>query len=945
MTSITDPRNNETLFRYGNTGNLEEVEDALGGIRRFEHDAAGNIVKITDTRGFVTTFTFDAMGRRTFRTDPLGNTRTWEHDGDGNLVRMVDERGNPKGFVYDPRNRRILQTNALGDTREWEYDPGDRLIAMEDELDRRTTYGYDDGDRKIRETRPGGGTWEFAYDDLDRLVLERDPEGRTRRQFWDAAGRKLAEIDGNGALLYERIYGAGGDLFFQTDVTGLNTTYARDKLGRATSISREDTATGEVLTTNMAFDATGNLIRTIDPRGLKTDRVHDALNRLRSVTQAAGTPEASTVTFTHDGEGNRIGLTNGLGHTWTFAYDEVNRLVEERDPETPPNLTRYGYDGAGNLVQKIDANGQTTAWVYDDLNRWITRTFPGNRETISYDKVGNRLTISDLSVTVNKTFDPEDRLLTYAVPHLNRTVIFGYDASGQRTSLKIDANLPQTYEWDPNRRLSRIVSPTGAESTFTRDAAGRVTGKTLPNNVTLTQTQDGFGRITRMLYEHPASGVLEDLRYEYDSNNNRTREDSLTLSVDYQYDARNQLIEAFYSVGIDSDGSESFVYDKAGNRTMYTRTQLDHRIERTYAYSASDRLLEDSGTRFPEPGFQACPPPNTAENCAPSVAAIPSHVYGYDGNGNLTSSTQTENDPTQPAPREGTTTYTWNAKNQLTQVTYPDAGFSLYAYFPDSPLRRLRVKRDGEATAFLWDAVTMNPLEDIEVGTGITVATHQHEMAMDSLLASSKAVGTRAYVVDPLNSVRALVNGTGGTPNRYSYFAYGEARSSSEGEANRFRFTGRDFAQTSGLHYARSRYYGPSGGRWLSQDIIGFAGGLNLYAYASLNPATLTDPTGRVGIDDVAEFVDEFIKDLEEIERRIEFAECTLQANRDFQECLRKAGCGAAAHQCVLVYTAKLLKCAVELTSDVFDDVTEDVEAETDRMIEDLNQEIGDIMN
>jgi len=120
---------------------------------------------------------------------------------------------------------------------------------------------------------------------------------------------------------------------------------------------------------------------------------------------------------------------------------------------------------------------------------------------------------------------------------------------------------------------------------------------------------------------------------------------------------------------------------------------------------------------------------------------------------------------------------------------------------------------------------------------------------------------------------------------------------------------------------------------------------LNLYAYASLNPATLTDPTGRVGIDDVAEFVDEFIKDLEEIERRIEFAECTLQANRDFQECLRKAGCGAAAHQCVLVYTAKLLKCAVELTSDVFDDVTEDVEAETDRMIEDLNQEIGDIMN
>jgi len=235
-------------------------------------------------------------------------------------------------------------------------------------------------------------------------------------------------------------------------------------------------------------------------------------------------------------------------------------------------------------------------------------------------------------------------------------------------------------------------------------------------------------------------------------------------------------------------------------------------------YSPSDRLVHDSARKQPDPPqFEPCPSPNEDELCSVGVEQLPGHDYLYDGNGNQTE--VREIDPVTGAVT-GTTEYSWNAKNQLTQVTYPDGGFSVYAYFPDSPLRRLHVKKDGEATAFLWDAVTQNPLEDIEVGTGITIAGHQHGMAMDELVASSKEVGTRAYVVDPLNSVRALVNGTGGTPNRYSYFAYGEARSALEGEANRFRFTGRDWDAASGLQFTRWRYYIPSSGRWISQDPV-----------------------------------------------------------------------------------------------------------------------------
>jgi hypothetical protein len=43
----------------------------------------------------------------------------------------------------------------------------------------------------------------------------------------------------------------------------------------------------------------------------------------------------------------------------------------------------------------------------------------------------------------------------------------------------------------------------------------------------------------------------------------------------------------------------------------------------------------------------------------------------------------------------------------------------------------------------------------------------------------------------------------------------------------------------------RARYYNPTTGRFLSEDPIGFAGGMNLYEYAANNPMRFKDPFGR----------------------------------------------------------------------------------------------------
>ena len=58
------------------------------------------------------------------------------------------------------------------------------------------------------------------------------------------------------------------------------------------------------------------------------------------------------------------------------------------------------------------------------------------------------------------------------------------------------------------------------------------------------------------------------------------------------------------------------------------------------------------------------------------------------------------------------------------------------------------------------------------------------------------------------------------------------------------RFPGQFYDKESGFHYNHHRYYDPQTGRYLSSDLIGLVGGVNLYGYVLNNPLKYTDPLG-----------------------------------------------------------------------------------------------------
>ncbi len=60
----------------------------------------------------------------------------------------------------------------------------------------------------------------------------------------------------------------------------------------------------------------------------------------------------------------------------------------------------------------------------------------------------------------------------------------------------------------------------------------------------------------------------------------------------------------------------------------------------------------------------------------------------------------------------------------------------------------------------------------------------------------------------------------------------------------RYRYTGMERDEETGLGYHTARYYAPWLARWTAADPIGLGDGVNRYAYAHGNPSTLSDPSG-----------------------------------------------------------------------------------------------------
>jgi RHS repeat-associated protein len=122
------------------------------------------------------------------------------------------------------------------------------------------------------------------------------------------------------------------------------------------------------------------------------------------------------------------------------------------------------------------------------------------------------------------------------------------------------------------------------------------------------------------------------------------------------------------------------------------------------------------------------------------------------------------------------------------------------------------------------------------------------------------AGGNQYYVVqDKLGSVRGLYRQDGTWWMRQSFAPYGGllTRDTTTVGASvplRYAWTGREYDAETGWYYFRARYYDPQQRRFVQEDPVGYAGGMNLYAYVEGRPLGATDPSGLMMEADVPDY-------------------------------------------------------------------------------------------
>jgi RHS repeat-associated protein len=539
---------------------------------------------------------------------------------------------------------------------------------------------------------------------------------------------------------------------------------------------------GYVVRSSATYDSASRLLSSTDANGKVTEYTWDALDRLTQIKQTlAGQPVLTR--FEYDANGNRTALVDPKDQRWEWSYDAMNRAIQDKNPLLQTRA--YEWDKNSNLKKRTDRMGKVSEFLYG---------------------TGDRLQ--------QETYRPS----AGAPPQA--TVTYSYNA----TTKLLDSTTDSEY----------------GTTTFTYDNLDRLTTKATPQGA-ITTTLDDLGRRTAM--QAPGQGLVS---YGFDNNDNIVSISQNSQTTTLEYDPLDRLVKrtlpntvstewtysdmGFLSVmaskkaGVpfdtrlyerDNTGTlgretvngavtdygyddlyrltavvvggvtqQSWTYDKVGNRL----TQISGGVTTNYTYNNANRLLTVNG------------------------AAVT-----HDANGNLTA--------------YGTDSYGWDVRGRLRTLTRSGASYA-FGYNADG----LRTSKtvNGTATSFLLDGDSVVS----ETTGGVAKYTLQSPVIDQPLARDGKW-----FVPDKVSSAALLTDGSGSTVQTYGYKPFGELTNSPT-DSNPFQFTGRENDGT-GLMYYRARYYAPQWGRFISEDPIGFEGGINQYVYCENNPLNDTDPTGQ----------------------------------------------------------------------------------------------------
>lgn len=518
LTAVIDPASTTTPYTYNDRGHLIAVTHALGHTRQVTTNPAGLPVTVTDSLGAVTRYDRDTFGRISAVTDPIGGvtrlgwtidgelawrtlpdgaTERWTYDGEGNLIEHVDALGQPTRieighfdlpaaqtspdgarleFAYDTELQLTTVTNSQGLTWRYDYDPAGNLIRETDYNNRGLTHTHDVAGQLTERTNGAGQTTQYTHDLLGNIIEQRS--GDTVTTFaYDPAGRLIHANSPDAELTFER-----------------------DPLGRVLA----ETCNGSTLTST--YDPLGRRLTRRTPSGAESTWEYDP-NHHPIALHTAG----HTLRFAHDPAGREIERHLDTGVTLTQTWDPNHQLrfqtltATGRVPTQPASAPQasllqqrsYTYRPDGYLTRIDDHLSGTHRFTLDPTGRVTTVQGPNWTERYSYDPAGN---ITHATWPAQHDFADTD---AFGDRHYTGTLIrragnvrYQHDPEGRVVMRQHKPPSAKTrtwhYTWDPDDRLTAVITPDGQRWRYKYDPLGRRIAKQrlTPDEATVVEQVD-----------------------------------------------------------------------------------------------------------------------------------------------------------------------------------------------------------------------------------------------------------------------------------------------------------------------------------------------------------------------------------------------------------------------------------------------------------------------
>ncbi len=833
-----------------------------------------------------------------FENDPdLELTKTYQYSNSG-LVTNVETSGQHiesnsvqiTNFQYGRFPSRTV--NDLGHVNQYTYD---------------LSTGH-----KISETDPNNFTATTKVNGLGQITQTTDHLGVTSKQtrFFcsntcpsyaqysnvfesDVTPTKVIYFDALGREIETKVKGVDGQWIYKTHQFNSHghlwresqphysgnaafTTYTYDNYtGRKTNIAYNN---GGSLSLSYSYNSSYGGTRVKQTRYIKNHLgsslgsqtkyiYHNRLGEVVNVTEAYGSPEQVTSTFTYDGVGNLTSTVVNGSLTVSAEFDDAGNRTLLVDPSVGTVSTKYN---ARNQARwESDNSGQITTTTYDSLGREKTQSSNDGVQYTYYDPLYNigginyQLFDDALSGYSHKqqyyfhsTGLLKQKTTQIDVSGFSRRYYYqywNYDTYGRLNEQTAANGFKTVYKYNNENHLFAIEDFSGnrLKEIFTTDAFGNPIDTQLGEQITVVKNTNITTGILEAVYSTNHHGTLQNNNYDWQTNGvleSRTNH-QLGYTEYFEYDNLNRLENAKIQSGSVIKRQLRTSFDVYGNITN----------KDTIIGSGSDV----NGYIYGQ---------NGASKNAVTYAQVNgvSQNLSYDLNGQITRYDSTSNNDDKWLD--------WNSRGKPVRITRGIShsnyqaqdnfayGINGSRYYRKSSWKDKNGILKTEHTFYIGSDEDVITNEAIGI-TSIKRANYGFMVVNKKTLSSGSVQIAKSYLLsDHLGSIEKIVDENGYYVNR-AYDPYGERRDANwlgvvtaielianAGEyslPSRIGYTGHEHLDGTGLIHMNGRVYDPLLGRFLSPDLLiqapYFSQSYNRYTYVFNNPMAFYDPSGYAG--------------------------------------------------------------------------------------------------